>query len=227
MPRIHIIIVAAGSGTRFGAPLPKQFCRLCGRPVLMHTVDALRRACPEAEMTLVLSASGKKIWEGLCAEAGYESPAVTEGGATRWESVKNALATADDAEVVLIHDGARPFPNADIIEPMLRTISEGASGCVPVTAVTDSLRLIDDCGGSQPFDRSRLRAVQTPQAFRADRLREAYRLPYDPLFTDDASVMQAAGYGDIALTPGSTHNIKITNPEDLAVAEAFLACGCV
>ena len=185
MPRIHIIIVAAGSGTRFGAPLPKQFCRLCGRPVLMHTVDALRRACPEAEMTLVLSASGRKIWEDLCAEAGYESPAVTEGGATRWESVKNALATADDAEVVLIHDGARPFPNADIIDPMLRKISAGVSGCVPVTAVTDSLRLID------------------------------------------ASVMQAAGYGDIALTPGSTHNIKITNPEDLAVAEAFLACGCV
>ena len=225
MARMHVIIVAGGSGARFGAPLPKQFCLLSGKPVVMHAIDALRSACPAAATTLALAKSEFDRWERLCKQYNFNSPTIAPGGATRWESVKNALATvADDCRLVLIHDGARPLPSKTMIDALLSAMKDvHAQGAVPAVAVTDSLRLMAEDGvNSEPFDRSKLRAVQTPQAFRFDLLMKAYELPYKAEFTDDASVMEAAGFKNIVITPGEPTNLKITHPLDIAIAEAIL-----
>ncbi len=232
MTDLHIIIVAAGSGSRFGSPLPKQFCDLCGRPVVMHAIDRLRKSAPEAAMTIVLSETEFGRWEELCRKHDFVSPRVVAGGASRWESVKNALQTvADNTSLVMIHDGARPLVDSRVFDNLLERILNKANnlnmnmnidGVVPVVAVTDSLRMVlDDCDSTTPVDRSKLRAVQTPQLFYADRLKKAYSMPYSPLFTDDASVMEAADYR-IATAQGSPTNIKITNPADIIIAETLI-----
>lgn len=232
----YIIIVAAGSGSRFGAELPKQFCDMAGRPVLMHTIDNLRLARPGAELILVLSPDGEKIWRELCERCSYVSPQVVMGGATRWESVRNGLqAIPPDAaphSTVLIHDGARPLVDKATVSRVCGA-TLNTDGAIPVIPVSDSLRQLDeDEVSSEPVDRSRFRAVQTPQGFSLWRLREAYALPYEESFTDDASVLAAAGFRNITLVKGSVDNIKITNPRDILFAEAILAsrdtsaCNC-
>lgn len=219
------IIVAAGSGSRFGADIPKQFLPLAGRPVLMHTIEAFRKATPDGMILLVLAPDMIQYWHRLCQEHGFDSPRIAEGGATRWQSVKNAvdsLADAPPGEIVLVHDGARP-----LVEPQLirraASYAVNTDGALPAVPVTDSLRRLDENEvTSEPVDRSLYRAVQTPQAFALWRLRQAYALPYDKAFTDDASVMAAAGFCNLVLLPGSPRNIKITNPVDLAIAEVLI-----
>lgn len=189
----------------------------------MHAINALRHALPEASCAIVLAADRVDFWRELCREHRFDSPAVIVGGDTRWQSVKNALDAAPaEAEVVAIHDGARPLPSVAVIQEVTDALTEPTvHGAVPAVAVTDSLRMVT-AEGSKPVDRSLLRAVQTPQVFRAELLRRAYQLPYQPTFTDDASVMEAAGFSAIALTEGSPDNLKITNPRDIAIAEAIM-----
>ncbi len=226
MSKTHVIIVAAGSGSRFGGPLPKQFCDLAGLPVLIHTVNAFRAALPAAEITLVLSAHGREIWDSLCKKHGYRSPRTIIGGATRYESVCNAItAVSPDSDFVMVHDGARPFPPINILKNYATLLADGKScGLIPVVSVTDSLRKIDG-NASSAVDRSSFRAVQTPQIFRTQDFIAAYRAAKgkdESLFTDDASVIDSNG-GALMLADGSPRNIKITNPGDLALAEFYLA----
>lgn len=221
------IIVAAGSGSRFGAPLPKQFCNLAdGRPVLMTTIERLRQADPGADMIVVLSEDMTERWLEMCRECGFDSPRIAKGGATRWHSVRSALGMVDIAatDVVTVHDGARPVVSKAIVSDVLDAVRAGADGAIPAVAVTDSLRMTGADGdrSSHAVDRTLFRAVQTPQAFRAASLLEAYRLDWRPEFTDDASVMEAAGFTDIVLTQGSPLNIKITHPGDLEIADLYL-----
>lgn len=225
----HVIIVAGGSGTRFGSALPKQFLEVAGRPVLLRAIEAMAHALPRAAVTVVIAREREDYFRSMCGRYGVPVPAVAYGGATRWESVSRGLATvAPDARVVLVHDGARPFPSAEMVQALLSAIEGGAQGAVPVVPVTDSLRRTTDDGRtSVAVDRAELRAVQTPQAFRADLLRRAYAEPYRDSFTDDASVMETAGFSDIVMTPGSPSNIKVTHPMDMAVAEALIASGAV
>lgn len=225
MKQTYIIIVAAGVGARFGSGTPKQFHDLCGKPVVAHAIDAFRCAMPDADILLVLSREMLPLWEELCRECDMSSPAVVTGGATRWESVRNAIAALGDApaqSTVLIHDGARPLVDSRVI-CLAAASARNTDGAIPAIPVTDSLRELDEDGtASAPADRSRFRAVQTPQAFTLWRLRQAYALPYRDDFTDDASVLAAAGFENIVLTPGSTENIKITTPVDLMLARAIL-----
>ena len=218
------IIVAAGTGSRFGGDLPKQYCLLRGRPLLMTTIERLRRATPEAHILLVVSAGMHAFWQELCAQYGFESPAVVHGGATRFESVSRGIAAVpEDAEVISVHDGARPLIDADTVARTLSALEEsGADGVIPAVAVSDSLRRQGADGSSAIVDRTGIVAVQTPQIFRAASLRRAYALPFSPQFTDDASVMEAAG-GRIALAEGNTYNIKVTRPADLRLAETLLS----
>lgn len=223
-PNTFVIIVAAGSGSRFGSAVPKQFLPLCGKPVLAHTIAAFTALLPAENVRLVLSPDMIPYWEELCNEYGIVSPAIVPGGATRWESVKNAITSleADPSATVLIHDGVRPLVTERVIKRAALT-ARNTDGAIPAVAVTDSLRqLNEDEVSSEPVDRSRFRAVQTPQAFSLWRLREAYSLPYEENFTDDASVMAAAGFENIILTEGSPENIKITTPVDMLLAEAIL-----
>lgn len=219
----HVIIVAAGKGSRFGSDLPKQFCLLGERPVLMHTVIRLGRALPHANMAIVLSEEYADYWRKLCLMYGFESPQIVIGGATRWESVKNAIEALDpdERDVILVHDGVRPVVNKE----MMNRIMEGvfrADAVIPSIPVTDSLRQLEPNGSSRAIDRSALVSVQTPQAFNAGKLKAAYRLPYNENFTDDASVFEAAGFGAPLLVEGSPLNIKITHPRDIEVASLFL-----
>lgn len=223
----YIIIVAAGSGSRFGSEIPKQFCLLAGKPVVMHAIERLRRAVPDARTIIVISKEEESRWNDLCIHHGFKSPAVAYGGATRWESVKNGLAAipadAKPNSVVLIHDGARPLVDTPTVKRVCQA-TINTDGAIPAVAINDSLRKIGEDGvSSEPVDRSDFRAIQTPQGFKLWSLREAYALPYQPLFTDDASVMAEAGFENVFLVEGSPDNIKITNPRDIAVAEAIIS----
>ena len=216
------IIVAAGSGSRFGSSLPKQFCELAGRPVLMTAISRFREY-GRGNIVVVLSEQMVEFWEDLCRQHSFRSPKVVIGGVSRFDSVKNAImACGGDADIITVHDGARPLVDTEVIDRVVTAVEAGAKGVVPAIAVTDSLRmLIGENGESESVVRSRFRAVQTPQGFDGDVLREAYSQPYRSEFTDDASVVESIGR-KIVMVDGSPYNIKITNPADIKVAEAYL-----
>lgn len=226
MPRIHTIIVAAGSGTRFGGPLPKQFLPLCGIPVAIMTVQALRDALPEARDTIVLAANNVDLWLELCEKHNFKSPEIAIGGATRFESVRNSLKSVQpDTEIVLVHDAARPLVTKEMVQRLIDPLCLSQyQGTLPTTPLSDSIRIIKgEDGLSRSVSRSDYCAVQTPQVFLAPLLTKTYgNLSYSPHFTDDASVMESTGACNIGLVEGDPYNIKITNPIDLEIAETIL-----
>lgn len=224
--KIHIIIVAAGSGSRFGATLPKQFCDLGGKPVLMRTIDACRGVLPGATVTVAISDEMLEYWQMLCETLQFDSPDTSRGGATRFESVAKALASVDPScDIVMVHDGARPFPAKEIFDSLVSALdARGCHGAIPAVPLTDSIRRLNPDGTSEAVDRSAFRAVQTPQAFPRKVIADAYAkaLKRGGEYTDDASVVESAGYSNIALVEGSPRNIKITNPGDLALALHYI-----
>ncbi len=223
--KIYAIIVAAGSGSRFGAQLPKQFCRMKGRPVVMTSIERVREAVPGVELRLVLSEAFIDQWAEWCREYGFASPVVVGGGSTRWESVRNAIESIpvdDRRAIVMVHDAARPLLTPEVATGLIAALEQGYDGAVPCVPVVDSIRRVFPDGRSEAVDRSEYRAVQTPQAFRLEDLREAYLRPFEPAMTDDASVMEAAGRSDIALVDGADCLMKITRPGDLDIVERML-----
>ncbi|WP_297068186.1 2-C-methyl-D-erythritol 4-phosphate cytidylyltransferase [uncultured Duncaniella sp.] len=221
---VHIV-VAAGSGSRYGGNLPKQFCDLAGRPLLMTTLERLHSSTPEWKLIVVLSADMTGEWLEMCKDHSFTLPhTIVTGGATRAHSVKNALSVIphDSTSLISIHDAARPVVTQALISAIVDGV-EGCDGALPACAVTDSIRLVGADGSSSAVDRSTLRAVQTPQIFPADKLLKAYGQELLPVFTDDASVMEAAGYTNLRLVNGDPHNIKVTNPGDMAIAELYLS----
>ena len=221
MMRTIAIIVAGGSGTRFGAELPKQFLELGGRPVLMRTISAFRGGFSDVIVTL--PEGQMALWRELCERYGFAVPhRVVAGGETRWHSVKNALDSIgdiSDVDIIAVHDGVRPLVTAEVIS---RTVDaarrDGAA--IPVVMLNDSVRQVEK-GASHALDRSTLRAVQTPQVFDARVLMAAYGQPFESTFTDDASVVERAGHS-VTLVEGDPQNLKITRPMDLALAEYLL-----
>lgn len=222
MEQTGIIIVAGGRGRRMGGALPKQFALLGGRPVLARTIDRMAEALPGARIVVVLPAAYTAFWQNLAARFDVAAHTVAEGGEERFHSVRNGLkALGGGCGLIAVHDAVRPLASVAMIR---RTVEAAActGAAVPVVAAVDSLREVDAEGGSHIVDRTRLRIVQTPQVFDAERLRKAYEAPYDPSFTDDASVVERAGQ-PVALTEGERENLKITTPGDLTIAEALLA----
>ena len=224
--KIYAVIVAAGSGSRFGATIPKQFCTLCGRPVVMTAIERMYNSIPNVELRLVLSGSFIEQWQEMCKEYKFDSPQVVVGGSSRWESVKNAISSipvADDVDaVVMVHDAARPLITQEVAMRLIAALESGYDGAVPCVPLVDSIRVLYSNGSSEAVDRAMYRAVQTPQAFMLNKLRQAYELPYSPLMTDDASVMEAFGLKNIALVEGDNSLMKITRPGDMEYIEYFL-----
>lgn len=223
----YAIVVAGGKGLRMGGDIPKQFLPLKGRPVLMRTLDAFH-ACDEGiRLILVLPREQQGYWEELCREYAFDVPHhVADGGETRFHSVANGLAWVPDGErgaLVAVHDGVRPFVSSEVISACYEG-AEAYGAVVPVTEVVDTLRHMvrGKVGVSETVSRGEYRLVQTPQTFRADLLKAAYAQPYDPFFTDDASVVEALG-ATVKLLPGNRENIKLTTPYDLKIAEALLS----
>ncbi|MFM2134991.1 MAG: hypothetical protein RL021_391 [Bacteroidota bacterium] len=211
------IIVAGGSGSRIGGPTPKQFLPLSGKPVLMHT---LLQFAASDRIIVVLPEGQIPYWKELVKSYGFTLPhTVVPGGASRYESVRNGLASADPESVIAVHDGVRPI----VSEPLINRCYETAAlhgTCIPVCSIPDSIRVKED-ESSRPADRNRFLLVQTPQCFQGAYIGKAYNGADQPGFTDDASVLEAAGI-PLHFTEGERWNIKITFPEDLKVAEALL-----
>jgi 2-C-methyl-D-erythritol 4-phosphate cytidylyltransferase len=206
-----------------GAGVPKQFLLLAGQPLLMHTIALFARYDASLFIVVALPVAHIEHWQQLCSTYRFGVPhKVVAGGATRSASVRNALAVLPDTDFIAVHDGVRPLAPVEVIARCFDTASHHGSA-VPATAITDSLRKKTG-DASYDLPRENLYAVQTPQVFRADWLVHAYAHTADcpGAFTDDASVVQAAGY-DIILVEGSRENIKITEPPDLPVAEALIA----
>lgn len=221
MERVGVIIVAGGAGTRFGGRIPKQFALLGGVPVLARTINSFAKALPGAPIVAVLPAAHIEFWHNLCARFDVAPHTVAEGGKERFFSVRNGLAAlSGDIGLIAVQDGVRPLASPRLIRRTAATAAEYGTA-VPVFEPADSYRSTDG-GTSHPIDRRSLRIVQTPQIFRAGLLREAYGTDFRPEFTDDASVVEAAGRS-IRLCDGERQNLKITAPEDFAVAEALLA----
>jgi 2-C-methyl-D-erythritol 4-phosphate cytidylyltransferase/2-C-methyl-D-erythritol 2,4-cyclodiphosphate synthase len=207
--RTAAILVAAGSGTRAGGNVPKQFAMLAGKPMLAHSYSALS-AHPAIDAVVVVVGAGQ---EAMLREALGDVPFVI-GGATRRESVRSGLA-AIDADRVLVHDAARPFLSAAVIDRLL-TALDSHQGAIPGLPVADSLVSAD----GDPVSRDGLTRVQTPQAFRTFTLREAHAAwPEDREATDDAQMVRALGH-EVAIIEGDIALEKVTHPADFAAAEA-------
>lgn len=219
--RTVAIIVAGGSGTRFGAQLPKQFLELGGKPILMRTIQAFDGG--SIDIIVTLPVDQMELWHELCQQYAFDVlHRVVPGGETRWHSVKNALDSISDpngVDIIAVHDGVRPLASAALIARVLDAARRDGAA-IPVVALNDSVRqVVGDM--SHALDRSSLRAVQTPQAFEARLLLDAYSLPYEPTFTDDASVVEKFGH-HVTLVDGDPINLKITRPMDLALAEYLI-----
>lgn len=214
------IIVAGGSGKRMGATVPKQFLLLKGEPLLFHTLRAFHAFDPAMHLVLVLPQDHHATWDDLCAEYDFEVPhELVAGGAERFHSTQAGLAAVKHDGLVAIHDGVRPLLSSALIARCFAAAEEHGAA-VPVVPISSSVRELTD-EGSQPLDRSRLRAVQTPQCFRVPLLRRAFELPYDPAFTDEATLAERLGV-DVHLVEGEDLNIKVTTPFDLQVVEGVL-----
>ena len=217
----YIIVVAGGRGLRMGGDLPKQFMPLGDRTVLMCTLDRMAEAVPEAKLILALPHDQQPVWQELCRAYRYERPVqVVDGGETRFHTVSNALALIPEGALVAVHDGVRPLVSVEVVQQAFATAALSGSA-IPVIAVVDSLRRVEG-DVSQAVERSLYRAVQTPQVFDSTRLKMAYTRPYNAQFTDDASVYEAAGYS-VALIEGNRENIKLTVPQDIALAQIILS----
>lgn len=228
--RKYVLIVVGGKGLRMGGDLPKQFIPLNGKPVLMHTLEAFYRWGSSAELVLVLPEDHQPYWKMLCREIGCKVPhRIANGGETRFHSVRNGLqflseeientSERNEKALVAVHDGVRPFVSPEVISACFEE-AEKSGAAIPVIPMIDSLRETD-ANGSHPVDRSRYFAVQTPQVFRSDVLLKAYGQDFSPLFTDDASVVEAMGQS-IRLVTGNRENIKLTTPFDLLIAKGLL-----
>jgi 2-C-methyl-D-erythritol 4-phosphate cytidylyltransferase len=217
----YAIIVAGGKGLRMNVELPKQFIPIGGKPLLMWTIEAFYHYNKTIRVILVLPVSHQEYWNTLCKQYNFEFPHyIANGGESRFHSVRNGLEyVTDEDALVAIHDGVRPFVNNKTLAEAFSCAMEYDTA-VPVIEVTDSVRKINE-NGNAAVDRSTLRLVQTPQVFKSTVLKNAYCQPFCPEFTDDAGVVEKAGF-QIMLTEGNKENIKITTPFDLKIAEALL-----
>ena len=213
----HIIIVAGGKGLRMGGEIPKQFLPICGKPVLMRTLEAFHAYDSAIHIILVLPVSQQAYWKELCAEYHFALPhEVADGGETRFHSVMNGLAKVEGEGLVGVHDGVRPFVSQEVIARCYEEAAE-KKAVMPVIGVVETVRQLVD-GESVTVPRDQYKLVQTPQVFDIALLRKAYQQEYTDMFTDDASVVEALGE-KVHLVEGNRENIKLTTPFDLKLAE--------
>jgi 2-C-methyl-D-erythritol 4-phosphate cytidylyltransferase len=215
----HIIIVAGGKGLRMGGDIPKQFLPVCGKPVLMRTLEAFHAYDSSMHLLLVLPVSQQDYWKKLCKEYQFELlHDVANGGETRFHSVMNGLALVEGEGLVGVHDGVRPFVSQEVIARCYEEAKE-KKAVIPVIGVVETVRHLTE-EGSETVPRDQYKLVQTPQVFDVTLLRRAYQQTYTDFFTDDASVVEALGE-KVHLVEGNRENIKLTTPFDLKLAEVL------
>ncbi len=217
------IIVAGGSGTRMNSPNPKQFLLLKDIPVLMYSLTAFFQFDASIRILLALPENLFSDWKKLQKKYRLTIPhELIPGGDTRFHSVFNCLQQLDGEGLVAIHDGARPLISLKLIHRLF-SMAENEGNAIPVIPINESIRELAG-SSNQPANRSLFRIVQTPQVFRTSLIQQAYTQPYQPGFTDDATVFESLG-NQIHLVEGDPANLKITYPADLLMAEALLISG--
>lgn len=223
---VSAIIPAAGKGQRFGSPINKQFVDLGGRPLLYHTIRAFQLSEIVDEIVLVVP----EAWLSEISQIFIEQfqfskiSQIVAGGKERFESVARGLGQINSlAEIVLVHDGVRPFVSTEIIFDSVKACKKYGAVAVAVP-VKDTIKEVSDGVVKQTLDRSGLWSIQTPQVFRVDLLRKAYSMlpELTQSITDDAMLVEALSY-PVQIIMGDYRNIKITSPDDLPLAEFFLS----
>ena len=223
----YVIIMAAGSGSRMGAGMPKQFLELGGKAVLQRTIEVFMEAVPGLTVVTVLPEQFIQYWKDYCYSRNFTCPQIlVKGGMTRFHSVRNALERIPAGAVVGVHDGVRPLLTPGLVSS-LYSMAESQSAVIPVTPCIETLKVLRETDGhleavpGAEADRSVLFGAQTPQMFWSELLKDAYCQPYDTAFTDDASVVEKYGKS-LSYTMGERLNIKITTTDDLILAEAIM-----
>lgn len=230
-----LIVMAAGSGTRMGASVPKQFLNLGGVPILRRTIETFVAAVPGIKVVTVLPEDHIAFWKEYCLTSAFNCPqTLVPGGITRFHSVRNALRKVPDGAIVAIHDGVRPLLSTAMIRNMFeRMDSSDVRALIPVVPSVDTLKVIDrvkDENGDEVMvspegeevDRGRIFGAQTPQMFLSEDIKEAYSQAFDTAFTDDASVARKKGI-PLSFCAGERYNFKLTSPEDLALARLIIS----
>lgn len=216
----YAIITAGGLGTRMGGNLPKQFMRLHDKQILWYTLKAFITAYADIHIVLVLPSDHLVEGEKLMNELNIaQQTSLVKGGATRFYSVQNGLQKINSPSIVFVHDGVRC-----LVTPILiRRCYEQAyfrGSAIPAVASVDSVR-VEENGKSKPVNRNLVRMIQTPQTFKSELLIPAFQQPFQDSFTDEATVVEASGQ-EVYLIEGEYQNIKITQPQDLVLAESIL-----
>ena len=228
----YAIIMAAGSGTRMGAEVPKQFIELDGKAILQRTIEVFLNACPGISIITVLPESHMDYWRQYCLDKNFICPQVlVKGGITRFHSVRNALEKVPEGAVVAVHDAVRPLVSEAFVSDMFER-AENTPSLIPVLPCVDTMKVLEKkkirgeevlvTMSGQSVDRSLLYAAQTPQVFHSELLKEAYCQAFDTNFTDDASVVLKNGK-NLSYLIGERFNIKITTQDDLVLAKAILS----
>jgi 2-C-methyl-D-erythritol 4-phosphate cytidylyltransferase len=224
----YLIVMAAGSGTRMGGEMPKQFIELGGKAVLQMTIEKFMTACPDIKVVTVLPEAHIEYWRNYCLERNFNCPQIlVRGGITRFHSVKNALSKIPDGAVVAVHDGVRPLVSVEFIKEMFNN-AENQPALIPVLPCVDTIKVLLNKDGElvtaegQTVDRSVLYGAQTPQMFHSEILKNAYQQAFDTAFTDDASVVLKNGK-NLSYLIGERFNIKLTTQDDLVLANAILS----
>jgi 2-C-methyl-D-erythritol 4-phosphate cytidylyltransferase len=217
---MYVIIAAGGYGSRMQSEIPKQFLLIEGVPVIVRTIQRFFKTFPAAEFIVVLPEEEIARWEKIKKKFFRKVPIhVTKGGATRFHSVKNGLRMVKEKGIIAVQDACRPFASEALLTKCMEVTREKGTA-IPVVDLRDSIReILKD--GSRNRNRSKYKAVQTPQCFEANLLKTAYHQTFSEAFTDDASVVEAAGH-KINLVDGEPYNFKITTPFDLKLAEQLV-----
>ena len=224
----YVIMMAAGSGTRMGADMPKQFLEMDGKAILQRTLEVFLEACPGISVVTVLPQAFTGYWKDYCIRHNFICPQViVEGGITRFHSVRNALAKVPSGALVAVHDGVRPLVTPGLVRDMFLK-AESVEALIPVVPCVNTMKVLEFKDGilsaipGGKADRSVLYGAQTPQIFHSEVLKAAYSMAYDTAFTDDASVVEKYGKS-LSFIEGERLNIKITTREDLLLAKAVMA----
>jgi 2-C-methyl-D-erythritol 4-phosphate cytidylyltransferase len=212
MASFSVIITAGGIGKRMGGDIPKQFIVISQLPILMHTIKRFYDFDRQAQIIITLPEDWISYWEELVETYQFKIPVqVVSGGVERYDSIKNALQFCT-ASIIAVHDGVRPMIGMNTIKNTL-LLAQEKGAAVPYLPLKESLRYLDG-ETYKHVDRSQYRTIQTPQVFRKDWLEKAYSIPFNPSITDDASLVECAGF-PIHFTLGNEENVKITTPQDL------------
>jgi 2-C-methyl-D-erythritol 4-phosphate cytidylyltransferase len=215
------IIVAGGTGQRMGSVVPKQFLSIQGKPILLHTIDQFVAAFSDIQLVVVLPEGYINEGKALLTKNGFTKNIVfVAGGDTRFQSVKNGLAQVTESSIVFVHDAVRCLLTPALIQRCYQQALENGLA-IPAVSSTDTVRLLKG-EKNEVYDRESVMLIQTPQTFQSDLLLSAFNQVFDPSFTDEANVVEAAGTA-VNLVDGEFENIKITRPLDLAIAEYILA----